>query len=359
MDLLKIGNSLAQIDVSPEQLFLDIANPRFVGEDFVIAKNADPTDLRLQERIRTFIFKHFNVQDLVESIMQVGFLKMDRIVVTKHTDGQYIVIEGNRRTAAIKTLLKSNEDKETILSDEVLGSLTNIEVLLLDCEPKDIRYATWFLQGVRHISGIKNWGPYQQAELVNTLMQEENMSFTNAGKAIGAGARKAAQMYRAYRGLKQMEKDEEFAADAKSDLFSHFEQAYTKMPIRDWLDWDESELKYRDKNNLKLFYQWITSGNDHDDQGKIKAVDVRGLLPLVIKNEEARKAFLSSEVTLEMAHGVALVSEGEYSNWHPAIKSAIAQIKKIPWSYEMSDKDGALLDELITTIENFKNSKEN
>lgn len=358
MELLKIGNSLTQIEVSSEQLFLDLRNPRFVGEDFPIAKKADPTGPKLQERIRNFIYKNFNVQDLIESIIQVGFLKMDRIVVTKHGEGQYIVIEGNRRTAAIKTLLKSHENKEITLSGEILDSIKNIEVLLLNCDAKDIRYATWFLQGIRHISGIKNWGPYQQAELVNTLMQEENMSFTNAGKAIGAGARKAAQMYRAYRGLKQMEKDDEFAVEAKADLFSHFEQAYIKIPIRNWLDWDESELKYRDKNNLKLFYKWITSGNDHEGQGKVKAVDVRSLLPLVIKNKEARNAFLDGDVTLEMAHGVALVSEGEYSNWHPAIKSATAQIDKIPWSYKITEKDNQLLDKLITTIEKFIKSKD-
>lgn len=357
MDLFSIGKSLTQTNVTSDQLLLDIKNPRFVGEDITISKKASPTDPIIQERIRKFIIRKFNGQDLVESISQVGFLKMDRMVVTKYGENQFIVIEGNRRTAAIKTALKAHEEKEYILPDGILDSLNNIEVLLLDCDKEDITYATWFLQGVRHISGIKNWGPYQQAELVNTLMQQENMNFTEAGKAIGAGRKRAAQMYRAYRGLKQMEKDDEFSEYAHADLFSHFEQAYIKHPVRDWLDWDEGELRYRNKNNLKHFYRWITSGNDHDKQEKLKAVDVRGLLPAVVKNKDARTAFLNGDVTLETANGMALVSEGEYSDWHPAIKSAISQINKIPWAYELTDNDDKLLSDLVKTIEKFKESR--
>ena len=78
-------------------------------------------------------------------------LKMDRIVVRKFSDDAYIVIEGNRRLAAIKSLMAAEERREITLLDHIKDTLETIEVLLLDSENDDYEAATWFLQGIRHI----------------------------------------------------------------------------------------------------------------------------------------------------------------------------------------------------------------
>ena len=124
-------------------------------------------------------------------------------------------------------------------------------------------------------SGIRDWGPYQQAELVDRLINEHNMSFSDAGKAVGAGKRKTGQMLRAYKGLQQMQQDDTYGDKASPDLFSHFEQAWVKAPLREWLDWNEKEYKYDNANALHLFYQWITEDNQDSRQPKLKAHEVR------------------------------------------------------------------------------------
>jgi hypothetical protein len=356
MDIKDLAVNLKPLVKHPDEIFLDIRNPRFFGENFPVAENADPLDLKLQERVRSFVYDKFDVKDLMDSIQQVGFLTMDRIVVRAYKD-KFIVLEGNRRLTAIKTLLISEEKKEISLSDEVKKTLTDLQVLHLDLDDGDYREAAWFLQGIRHISGIKDWGPYQQAELVHTLMQEHDLSFTDAGKAIGAGRKKTGQMLRAYRGLKQMERDATYGDKAYPDLFSHFEQAWAKAPLREWMEWDDETMEFKNHNALSYFYKWITEDNPITNQGKLKAQEVRDKLPLVVKNDNSRKKFIQDEFNLDTAFGVALVEETGYKNWHNSIKNAIDNVQNIPWSYEVTEEDADLLNLLVGKIKKFLESK--
>jgi len=245
MDLKQIALLLRPEKVSPHNLYLDPYNPRFFGRTPTFPEGANPLDPKIQEIVRSAIVKDFDADELYESILEVGFLPMDRMVGYKYDDENYIIIEGNRRLAAIKTIFMAEEKKEIIIPQNVMETINEIEILCLEPGENDKREVTWFLQGIRHISGIKDWGPYQQAQLVNSLMEKHDMKFTEAGKAIGVGPKKAGQMLRAYKGLKQMESDPDYAKNATPDLFSHFEQAYVKAPIREWLEWDEKEVNIK------------------------------------------------------------------------------------------------------------------
>lgn len=358
MDITHIATALKPLCVPLESLYLDIENPRFVGnKKFVIAPNADPLDMKLQEKIRKGIYEQFGINDLMDSIEQVGFLQMDRMVVRKHLEDKYIVVEGNRRLASLKTLKAAEEKKEINLQEHIRNSIQTIEVLLLDLPDDHYKEATWFLQGIRHISGIKDWGPYQQAELVNTLMNEQNMNFEKAGKAVGAGRKKAGQMLRAYKGLKQMEKDPIYGDKASPELFSHFEQAWVKNPIRMWLDWNEEDVCYKNFNNLQLFYQWIIEGIPEKDQKPVTAQEVRDKLSKIIDCEDAKKKFIGGEVNLDMAYGIALFEDEGYKNWHASVKGAIDHINNIPWNYKVTEEDITIMNELIQIITDFLSSK--
>lgn len=358
MDITHIASSLKPLQVPLEALYLDLENPRFVGnKKFVIAANADPLDAKIQEKVRKGIYAEFGINDIMDSIEQVGFLQMDRMVVRKYLENKYIVIEGNRRLAALKTLKDAEEKKEINLQEHILNSITEIEVLLLDLPDDNYREATWFLQGIRHISGIKDWGPYQQAELVNTLMNEQNMNFEKAGKAVGAGRKKAGQMLRAYKGLKQMEQDPIYGDKSTPELFSHFEQAWVKNPVRVWLDWNEGNLCYDNFNNLQLFYQWITEGIPDKGQKPIIAQEVRDKLSKIIDCEDAKKKFIGGEVNLDMAYGIALFEDEGYKNWHASVKGAVEHINNIPWNYKLTGEDVELMEKLVKIATDFLSAK--
>ncbi len=359
MDIKEIASALKPIKVSPYNLYLDPYNPRFFGRDFKFAENVNPLDPKIQERIRKYIEDNFESKELLDSIGEVGFLPMDRMVAYNFDEDNYIVIEGNRRLAAIKTLIAMEDKKEIQIPDHVRKTIDQLEILYLELINDNKKEATWFLQGIRHISGIKDWGPYQQAQLVHSLMVEHEMSFTEAGKAIGVGKRKAAQMLRAFKGLRQMESDPVYGGKASPELFSHFEQAYVKAPLREWLEWDEESYEYKNKNALQLFYRWIVEDNSDTGQIKLKAIEVRDKLPLIISNEESRDIFIQDKENLDTAYGIALFAKGGYKNWHYSITNAIDHIKRIPWTYEITEQDEKLLLDLMKNIDNFlkKNTK--
>lgn len=344
-----IAQSLTPIDVAPANLLLDPENPRFVGDQRIkLADKAEAKDPRVQETLRLAMVEHFGGAELVESIERVGFLKMDRLVVRPLAEGskKYVVIEGNRRLSAIKTLLAKEERRQVVLQDHVRASLVKVEALLLDCDGDLYQDATWFLQGLRHISGVVNWGPYQQAELVSRLTEQRGVDFTTAGDSIGVGRRKAGQMLRAYKGLKQMEENAEFGAKARPELFSHFEQAWVKQPLREWLSWDEGASRFTDEDHLQWFYTWITDGIPDAQQKPFGAQEVRDKLSKVISSEDARKRLLAGDCNLDTCYGVALQSEGEFSAWQISVDETLKQLDKISWKYVLTDEDVALLTRL-------------
>ena len=122
-----------------------------------------------QERAFESIRKH-GLVELKNSILRNGFLPLDRIVVRELDGirGKYVVIEGNRRLAALKWLrsdidegLVAEEgiDPDSDYLEKLAESTKEIEVLVyLGDDKNDI---AWILQGIRHIGGIRDWEPAQ------------------------------------------------------------------------------------------------------------------------------------------------------------------------------------------------------
>ena len=59
---------------------------------------------------------------------------MERIIVVpyKYKDGAYLVIEGNRRVAALKSLLQENEESVIELSASDVNSFSKIPCAILE-----------------------------------------------------------------------------------------------------------------------------------------------------------------------------------------------------------------------------------
>ena len=116
----------------------------------------------------------FDILELKDTIKTIGYLPMDRIVVRKWKgkpkDGRqkFVIIEGNRRISALKWLLQLHEIGKETFNAEQLKNYKEIEALVLDDNIAP-NTALLILPGLRHISGIKEWGPYQKAKAVFEL----------------------------------------------------------------------------------------------------------------------------------------------------------------------------------------------
>jgi hypothetical protein len=82
----------------------------------------------------------------------------------------YLVVEGNRRVASVKILLKDQEAGAANIQASVLTTLQSlpvIEIVGTGDERESYRHT---LMAIRHISGIREWGPYQQVRRENVIL---------------------------------------------------------------------------------------------------------------------------------------------------------------------------------------------
>ena len=80
--------------VKADDLHFDLKNPRLV----------EFQGLKSEDEILNVLWKNMDIGELVMSILASGFFESEALYVVKEDD-KYIVIEGNRRLAAIKAIL--------------------------------------------------------------------------------------------------------------------------------------------------------------------------------------------------------------------------------------------------------------
>ena len=158
---------LQEIEVSPNNLILDPNNPRLM----LIAANDGPVPEgdaalpgvaeRTLSKIRGGQKDRFQIEQLEKSILANGWQPIDCIFVKRHGDDEvFLVLEGNRRVAAIRKLLGRDDLPESLR--EVLKKIEVMEVLD-EGDPDELKIKIAHLLGVRHHGSLQHWRPFAQA----------------------------------------------------------------------------------------------------------------------------------------------------------------------------------------------------
>ncbi|MBI4009574.1 MAG: ParB N-terminal domain-containing protein [Candidatus Aenigmarchaeota archaeon] len=326
-------NDFEERQVNLEDVFLDPNNPRFSGKEKLVS------DSRIiEESIQRTCFEKmhdFGIEELKENIKRVGFLPIDKIVVRRIADSKkYVVVEGNRRITAIKQLKIEHESGEIELSDAVLNSILRFTVYVYKGKEPDI---AWIIQGIRHISGIKNWKPYQQAKLLIKLVKERKIKIEDAGKAVGIGSIKSARLMRSYYAYEQSTQDEEFGEYLKEDDFSFFQEAiFTAIntPIQQWLEWDEKEKHFKNIENLRKYLSWIVSVEGNPPRIE-RSNDVRDFVAKAMVNYPSLFKKFESSVDMHinrLKYEIWNLEEEpkELEEWLRKLKELNSQIENLP-----------------------------
>ena len=158
---------LQKIEVETKKLILDPNNPRLTTRKEDQFEEADFLDLDLtgttERKMRDPSGKDkYKIQEIENSIRQNGWLPVDFIFVRKHNDGDhYVVLEGNRRVTAIRSLLDNEE-----LDQKIRNSIMKIDVMeIMDDLPKaELDRKISYLLGVRHHGYLVKWTPFAQAQ---------------------------------------------------------------------------------------------------------------------------------------------------------------------------------------------------
>lgn len=259
---------LAAIYVNLDQLMLDPNNYRLFGtngqsdEPFEDSQIPDEQD-RLNKRL-----SKESLDDLKDSIIENGFLEVDRIVVrelqsiTGDSETKYVVIEGNRRTAALKSLQYEHQMGLTSLPSELLGQLKSLSVLLVKGSQDEINSYSRVLMGIRHVSGIKKWSGMQSAKLIYDLATDGKTP-TEIGDILGISAIEANRRKRGYIAYKQLKNDSKYSEFIKSKHYTLLLEFLARKYVLEWLDWDEETSKpgMQNKKCREIVYDEITDIN--------------------------------------------------------------------------------------------------
>jgi hypothetical protein len=251
--------------VTPSQLLLDPNNYRFQDlAGYRPVSRSRYHEPGVQERALGFLRDNesFDLSALRDSIISNGFVPFEQIVVEQYdvVDGlpRYVVVEGNRRTAAIKTILDDHEGGSLTLSDLILDTIREFAVIEIVGSEKERSSYQKTLMAIRHVAGIREWGPYQQARLVVEMYDKEEHAFGPVAQRIGISSREVARRYRASKALEQMENDEEFGDFAEPRLYVFFHEAVSQPKVRDWLQFSDQTYKAENEEARRVFYELLS-----------------------------------------------------------------------------------------------------
>jgi ParB-like chromosome segregation protein Spo0J len=311
------------ITVDIDQLLLDPNNYRLHSHPrYVEVNEKDIANKLVQKRTRTMIEEEnrTGIKDLIDSFKTNGFLKIDNILVRKyqfdHT--KYVVIEGNRRTAALKALKDDYENGFDIgrLSPEVFEK---IEVVLYEVNDED--YA--LLMGLRHVSGVKEWGEYEQSELIMNLKQKFGMEINEIADRLGMTKSAVKKRLNSFIAMEKYRENNTYGQYFSPNLSGIFYELVGKKDLRDWLGWDDDLNDFINKKNLLRFFSWISPRETDDGR----------LPPIIEKRDDLRvlNKFIHDEEALEIMEETGSLMEAlEQSTYYTTegFKTTIKTIKK-------------------------------
>jgi len=274
-------------NISLRNLYLDPNNYRLIHEpDFKpISEELLIKEKNIQQRTTKFLLgdKNQNAQELIDSLKINGYLPVDQIQVRPLDSGGYVVVEGNRRVAALKYLQdKYEKDNADInkLNPTIFGK---VPVVFYDVQD-EMRFLT--LMALKHISGNKKWGEWNQAKLLEHML--------NGGLTEGEICKRTGidlvDLRRALRALSFLQQymNSDYGDQFKEDKFPIFREAIGIISLKEWLGWDDKTYTALNVQNRELFFSWISKepSNKEDDDGSVSFGDKYN--EAIIKREDVR-----------------------------------------------------------------------
>lgn len=188
--------------VEPGKLRLDPENPRLPEE--VIGES--------QSAILRYLFDNAVLDELATSYTNNGFFEHEPLMVARH-DHHYIVLEGNRRLAALKILLQDEDavaaglrfsiDDE--LSSDTRESLLHIPIFTVANRDEVRKYL-----GFRHIGGIKTWSAEAKARYIAGEVdraEDSTSAFLEVARRVGSNVQGVRNAYVAIKTLHRARDD--------------------------------------------------------------------------------------------------------------------------------------------------------
>lgn len=184
-----------------------------------------------ESEILKILWEAMDVLELVQSIAASGYFPHEPLIVAKE-GGKNIVIEGNRRLAALKVLITPSIAKEhgwelPKISESDRKKLEEVPAIISD------REHSWRYLGFKHVNGPAKWTSYAKAKYIAEVHREYEISLPDIAQQIGD---RHATVQRLYRGLMVLEQAEKAKVFDREDCYGpriYFSHLYTGLEYDD------------------------------------------------------------------------------------------------------------------------------
>lgn len=183
----------------------------------------------------------WSLEELATSFLESGFWVHEAVLCVEEPlngEEQLIVVEGNRRIAALMRLEKTFDGDERskkwldIINDHARPDALFAEVPLIKL---DSRSEINSFLGFRHVTGIKEWAPPEKAQFIAKLIEEDQLSYRQVMRRIGSKTPTVERNFIAFSILKQMDEMEGIDVDEVEDRFSVLFLALRTRGVREFL----------------------------------------------------------------------------------------------------------------------------
>ena len=275
--------------VAPSELKFDMKNPRFLDSGFAT-----------EDEVVKYLVDQVDVDELLQSIRSTGYVDFEPVVVLRNEN---IVLEGNRRLAALR-----------LLSDENLRR--RLKVTLPDVsEPKplpdeirvkwvkDRKDARAFV-GFKHINGPFKWDALAKAKFAAEWF-EEGGDVDTVSRTLGDNHNTVRRIVNGWYALKQATEDG-FEREHRSKAhfaFSHLYTALTRASVREFLGLTPEDLSAPPKENpiapenrekLQTLMSWLYGQEQREERTLIQSQNPDlNRLSKVLGNPEAQRMLIA------------------------------------------------------------------
>jgi hypothetical protein len=242
--------------VEVKDLHLDPENPRLAPLALTVHQ---------QDEILKVLWEDRAVNELVDSIAASGYWVHEELFAAKEA-GKLVVIEGNRRLAAVK-LLCDDQLRNRIgvsglpaLSAEAKKKLESLPVI--ECKREDV----WQYIGFKHVNGPQDWDSIAKAQYIARVHNEYKIPLDEIARTIGDRHDTVRRLYRGLMVLDQAEKTGAFDREDRWNTrfaYSHLWTGLGYANVQEFLGitaekgLEPNPVPKKNLENLKEFCHWL------------------------------------------------------------------------------------------------------
>ncbi len=201
-----------------DQLLFDAENPRL---------KVDHLESPTQKDLFDLLWRDFAVDELVKSIAANGFFPYEPLFAYPDDD-HYVIIEGNRRLAAVKALNRSFDITGNVSSLPQITTSRRKELQVLPVRITS-RANIWQYIGFKHVNGPQAWQSASKAEYIAWVHNSLNVPLRTITEQIGDTHSTVQRLYRALMVIEQAEESNVWQRSDRTKAHFSFSHLYTGL----------------------------------------------------------------------------------------------------------------------------------